>query len=241
MSQATKAELWKQLKEAGVEFPLHYREYNTEQLQAAVDKLRGETIPVEPVKPNPAALAAAYEGLEVEEEPKSHVPVTSKKDEHAGLRLNTKSDDEPIRVDPETGFLWYQDEVRKAAYPKPRGRRVLKYTDTGVKRVTMREDDTFTESFEMPGDGNRIAEARITLPSYQVGVYRNPKLPFRIHTYDSREGYDLFEVEAYYGGPERVPAGVKRIYVSNVLCYDIRSVNQAIEAEYRERVLGVTN
>ncbi len=245
MTQATKAELWRELKEAGVEFPLHYREYNTEQLQTAVDKLRGKTIDVGPVEtPTPDfdsnAMGDAYQALlnEGESSPEPSIPVRSAPDEHAGIRMNTHGDDEPLRVDPETGFIWYRDEVRKSAYPKPRGRRVIKYIDPGVKTVQV-TNGQYTEAFEMPGDQNRSAEARITLPSYQVGLYRNPNLPFRIHVYNDAEGYDLKEVEEFYGGPERIPASVKRIYISSELCYDIRSVNLAIDREYRERVLNI--
>ena len=242
MSQATKAELWQELKEAGITFPLHYRQYSTEQLRVAADKLKGQTIDVGPVTVGaPEFSASEFEKSRAQflaqEEAKPAAPVRSTPDEVAGIRQNTHTEDEPLRVDPETGFIWYQDEVRKSAYPKPRGRRVLKYKDTGVKTMTVKEDETYSETFEMPGDANRISEARITLPSYQVGIYRNPNQPFKIHVYNGMEGYDLFEVEEYYNGKERVPAEVKRIYV---LCYDIRSVHQAIETEYRERVLNVS-
>ena len=94
----------------------------------------------------------------------------------------------------------------------------------------------------MPGDQHTKMQVKITLPSYQVGVYREtPASPFKIHVYNGDRGYDLFDVEAFYGGPDTVPADVKRKYVSNVLCYDIRTVNRAIEAEYRERVLPREN
>jgi hypothetical protein len=35
-----------------------------------------------------------------------------------------------------------------------------------------------------------------------------------------------------------VPPEVKRMYVENVLCYDIRSVVRAINAEYRQQQLS---
>src|SRR5690606_38416308 len=112
-------------------------------------------------------------------------PQTSTPDTVAGLRTNTHGPDDPIRVD-ENGLIWYQDEVRKAAFPKPRGRRVLKYNDPGVKTVTVRNGE-YLETFEMPGEGvGRPSEARITLPSYQVGIYKDPKLPFKIVTYDGQ-------------------------------------------------------
>lgn len=218
MSQAEKAALWRELKDAGVDFDRHYREYSTEQLQAAVTRLRAGAAPQQ--SPTPAAAP---------------LPRVAPADEQAGLRLNTRQEDEPIRVD-ENGLIWYQDEVRKPAYPKPRGRRVLKYLDPGVKEVTV-TNGQYTETFEMPGDQSREAEVRITLPSYQVGIYRDPRYPFKIHVYNENRGFDFFEVQDFYGGSELVPAEIKRVYIENSLCYDMRTTIRAIESEYRERVL----
>ena len=61
----------------------------------------------------------------------AEIPVRSiDENEMAGQRLNTHTGDEPLRID-ENGLVWYQEEVRKPAYPKPRGRRVLRYNDPG--------------------------------------------------------------------------------------------------------------
>ena len=255
MPQATKSELWKELKDAGVTFPNHYRDYNTETLQAAVTELRGRATPTPaptqlppPIQlPPPTAMpqfdAAAF-GAAMGEltapapRPAPEVIVSSEPDTVAGLRQNTHQEDQPHRIDPETGYEWFRDEVRKAAYPKPRGRRVHKYMDPGTKETTIKSGE-YTETFEMPGDQRRASEARITLPSYQVGLYRDPRFPqFRIHIYGDETGFDFEDVQKYYGGPEQVPADVKRKYVENVLCYDTYSLVRAIETEYRERILG---
>lgn len=152
--------------------------------------------------------------------------------EMAGQRQNSQPEDEPIRVD-EFGRLWYQEEIKKPAMPKPRGRRVLQYMDTGTKTQTFKSGD-YTESFEVAGDETpRVSEVKITLPSYQVGIYKDPRFPFKVHTYNGIEGFDLFNVQEYYGGAELVPAGIKRMYVENVLCYDIRTTVRAIQDEYR--------
>ena len=79
---------------------------------------------------------------------------------------------------------------------------------------------------------------KITLPSYQVGIYRDPRFPFKVYTYGGVNGFDLFGVQEFYGGPELVPASIKRMYVSNVLCYDVRTTIQAIEAEARQLALA---
>ena len=222
MTQTRKKELWDALKNEGVVFDLHYREYTIAQLQKMYNDRLRESQPVddrirEAMRP---ALA-------------NSVP---ERDVMAGLRLNTHANDQPLRTDAD-GTIWYQDEVRKPAIPKPRGRRVLKYTDTGVETRTFTNGRGVTETFEMPGTEARQSEARITLPSYQVGIFRDPRYPFKIHEYNDQRGFDLFEVEDFYGGPELVPSDVKRIYVSNTLCYDIRTVVRAIQSEYRDSVL----
>ena len=138
----------------------------------------------------------------------------------------------------EHGRKWLQEEVRKPAYPKPRGRRVLKYMETGTTVETVQNGE-YVETFEIAGtEAGRPAEVKITLPSYQVGVYKDPRFPFKIHCYDGREGFDMFDVEAFYGGPELIPASVKRVYIENVLCYDIRSVIRTITAEHRQLMLS---
>ena len=150
-----------------------------------------------------------------------------------GQRLNTKSEDDPIRIDDE-GRAWYQEEVRKPAYPKPRGRRVLKYMERGVMTETVQNGE-YVETFEVAGVGApHPAEVKITLPSYQVGIYKDPRYPFKIHVYNERTGFNLFEVHDFYGGAELVPAECKRIYIENDLCYDVRSVIRAIQNEYRQ-------
>lgn len=222
MSQAEKAAYWRELKDAGVEMPLHYREYTTEQLARAVKKLR-----------EGAATTAPEAALETTPIAGAPVPRVTPADEVAGLRQNTYDPETPIRTD-ENGLVWYQDEVRKAAFPKPRGRRLQQYNDTGVQKQTIKNGD-YLESFEMPGDGpGRLLEARITLPSYQVGTYLDPRFPFKIHTYNGNKGFDLFEVEKFYGGAEFIPSTVKRIYVDSVLAYDIPSTVRAITAEARD-------
>jgi len=154
----------------------------------------------------------------------------------AGEHQNSKDLEEPIRVD-EQGRVWLQEEVLKPATPRPRGRRVLQYVNTGTETKTVQLEDGTVESFEVAGKGTRTAEVKITLPSYQVGIYRDPRFPFKVYTYSGNNGFDFFEVQEFYGGPELVPASIKRKYVSNVLCYDIVSTVRTIEAEARQLAL----
>lgn len=154
----------------------------------------------------------------------------------AGEHLNSKPIDEPIRTD-EHGRTWYQEEVMKPATPRPRGRRVLQYTDTGTTTQSTTLDDGTTETFEVAGNQARVAEVKITLPSYQVGIFKDRRFPFKVYTYGGTQGFDFYEVQEFYGGPELVPADIKRMYVANVLCYDIRTTVRSIEAEARQLAL----
>lgn len=247
MSQTEKAAYFQALKAAGTEFDKHYREYSTKELKAAYEKLdeAGLAPPLEQPEQPRAQQPRAQQPppsirLPIPAVPRN-VPVGHRNaSEMPGQRLNKSKDGElePIRTDPATGYIWYQEEVRKPATAKPRGRRVLTYQETGVEQTTVQEG-RFTETFEIAGSGAPVsAQVKITLPSYQVGIYRDPRLPFKIYVYDERRGFDREEVEAYYGGPELVHPTVKKVYVENVLCYDVRSVIRAIQEEAREQRLA---
>jgi hypothetical protein len=228
-----KSELYNALKSQGWVPEKHYRQYNVGELE----QLAAQSSPAP--EPEPAPISDPLPDLELPpgsffgtEPPAPPRQNQADPDEMAGQRLNTKDLEDVIRVD-EHGRQWLQEEVRKPAYPKPRGRRVLQYQETGTQTQTIKSGE-YTETFEVAGKGApRASEVKITLPSFQVGIYRDPRFPFKVITYDSRDGFDMFDVQNYYGGSELVPPGVKRIYIENVLCYDVRSVIQAINAEYR--------
>ncbi len=240
MSQSDKSFYWQALKDAGVEFEQHYRDYTEAQLKEGYDRAVADgrikgTSPLDDAPPSPDFFGLGSEV--VHDEPL--VPTApADPEELPGARLNVKDDEEVIREDPETGRLVLQEEVRKPAYAKPRGRRVLTYVDRGSQTKTMQNGE-FSETFEVEGNGaGQAMQVKVTLPSYQVGIVRDPRLPFKIHTYNGVEGFDFFEVNNYYGGAELVPQACKRMYVENVLCYDIRSVIGAINDEYRQLQLA---
>ena len=117
---------------------------------------------------------------------------------------------------------------------------MVTYNDPGVRKVelTDRATGSVTESFEMPGERKQLSQAKVTLPSYQEKIYRDPRYEmFRIHEYNGKRGFNLFDVEAFFGGADLVPQGVKRDYVASVLVYDMRTTIQAIQAEYRDKIL----
>jgi hypothetical protein len=264
VSQSDKSALFQALKGAGVEFTKHYREYTTADLQKKYDELVAvgaisvpepepavQYPPTEDVQPFvPTAGeemdpdAAAFFGFEPaqpsapEPQPQPTYPGRTDRDPNtfAGEHLNSKPLDEPLRTD-EQGRTWFQEEVRKPATPQPRGRRVLQYVNSGTEMKSITLEDGTVESFEVAGRGTRTAEVKITLPSYQVGIFKDPRFPFKVFTYGGVNGFDFFEVQEFYGGPELVPASIKRMYVANVLCYDIRTTVQAIEAEARQLAL----
>lgn len=221
MGHAEKSALYNELKAAGVNFDRHYREYTTDELQAAVDRLHTQP-GYEP--PDQGSTGAA---------PQSSVP----RDTFAAERAYQPDEGEkPIRVD-EQGRVWYREEVLKPATPRPRARRKITYIDTGTKTETI-SNGRYIETVEVAGDQRRTAEVKITMPSYQVGVYKDPRFPFKIHTYNGLRGFDLFDVQKFYGGADLVPTEVLRMYVENDLCYDIRTTIRAIQTEYRQQQLA---
>jgi hypothetical protein len=234
-----KSELWHKLKGAGAQFSRPYVQYKLAELEALNNSYEA-WLKDHPNGESPDGPPVSERHVPQKSGPQPNIPVVHRDpDEMAGQRLNTKADDEPIRIDPDTGRIWYQEEVRKPANAKPRGRRVITQRNQGVKTVTVNDSKDTTETFEIAGDGHtQTTVIKVTLPSWQVGKYRDKRFPFMIITYGGAEGFDLFEVEKFYGGPEMVPPSIKRIYVANTLCYDIRLTIQAIQTEDRRNQLA---
>ena len=220
MGHAEKSAHYRELKAAGVTLDRRYQDYTTEELSDAVTLLRQTPGYLPPVEP---------ETIKVREQP---APVNAVAGEHAYTGLGEET---PIRRD-ENGLLWFREEVKKPAFPAARKRRVLTYLEPGVTTKTVKNGE-YIESFEVAGTGTRTAEVKITMPSFQVGIYKDPRFPFKIHTYNEMKGFDLFDVQKFYGGGDLVPSSIKRTYIANDLCYDIRSTIRAINEEYRDQQL----
>lgn len=153
--------------------------------------------------------------------------------DRAGLTYSTP-DDQPIRVDT-LARIWFMDEVAKPAIPKARMTRKTRYMDPGVKQVqTHNSDGSLDEIYETAGDEKRELTTTVTLPSWQVGKYRDVRLPFLVHSYNEARGFDYVEVNKYYGGRDLVPASIKTLYVGNQLCYDIVSTRSTIENQFAQ-------
>ena len=219
MGHAEKSAHYRELKAAGVTLDRRYQDYTTEELSDAVTLLRQTPGYLPPAAPEPEPV-------------RQPAPVNAVAGEHAYTGLGEET---PIRRD-ENGLLWFREEVKKPAFPAARKRRVLTYLEPGVTTKTVKNGE-YIESFEVAGTGTRTAEVKITMPSFQVGIYKDPRFPFKIHTYNGAEGFDFFDVEKYWGGRRLIPATCQRIYVSTTLCFEINSVIAAINDEYREKVL----
>ena len=270
MAQGDKSSYYRAIKATGYTFEKHYRDYTANELKALWANISDEPIVTEktPIpEATQGAGSAARETDEISElrakfdqlaslvgsladavtkshaveepSPQAAQQFEAASEEHAGLTQNVRGGSQVIKIDPD-GTRWFQMEVQKPSYPKPRGRRVLRFTDSGVQKETIKVGE-YTETFEIPGDpaNAKINEVKVTLPSYQTGIFLSPNMPFKIHTYRGVRGFDLFDVQNYYGGPDLVPSTIKRCYISNDLCYDIQTTVRAIENEYRERVLQV--
>ena len=227
--------------------PARARDYRAEAPE--VDASGPRSAPVDPRPTHPAQGQSrsegelinweALEGLSPQQIARAlEIPLAERGSERAGMTFNTHKEGQPVRVDNE-GRVWFQDEVMKPAIPKRRMVRKIRYTDTGVKTVERRtEDGHLDERFEVSGDRQTEMEVTVTLPSWQVGIYKDPRLPFRVHVYNGVRGLSWYDVVKHYGGMDFVPSSIKRLYVGQDLCFDIRSTQDQMMQEYRDLQLG---
>lgn len=161
-----------------------------------------------------------------------YIPIKHDGAERAGLTYSHPVDI-PIRIDL-FGRIWFMDEVMKPAIPKPRMTRKTRYIDSGVKEVkTFRGEGIIDEIYEVAGDEHRELTTTVTLPSWQVGKYKDARFPFMIHTYNGEQGFDYLEVIRYFGGRDLVPGSIKTLHVGNQLCYHIPTTRETIENQFR--------
>ena len=166
------------------------------------------------------------------------VPFSDRAADRAGLTFNTHGPRDILRID-SRGMVWFRDEVPKPAIPKRRMRRKVKTIVGEVEQVqTYRPDGGLDETFEVDGGEKHEIEIKISMPTSQVGIYVDPRMPFKIHQYNGRRAFDHEEVVEYYGGSMLVPSSIKTIYIDIDLCFEIQSVRDTIERAYREEVLG---
>lgn len=159
------------------------------------------------------------------------IPVKDKPEDRAGLSYSVP-DGQPLRIDLQ-GRIWFRDEILKPAVPKPRMTRKKRYMETGVKKEeTFLPDGRLDEIYEVAGETRKELTVTTTLPSWQVGKYKDPRFPFAIHVYNGIRGFDHLEIVIYFGGLNLVPKSIRTIYVGNQLCYDITSARETIQDQF---------
>lgn len=207
MAGTTRSELWQLLKSIGYQFQKPYKDYTTDELESIHASLLRK--------------AAAQTGVEGRAKDEDELPTQRRSDEL-----------EPIRTDAQ-GRVWFQEEIQKSSLAKPRGYRVFREMGTGTKLITTeRDEEGFTETIEVPDGSRKPLEVKVGIPTWQVGIYKDPKFPFRIVEYRTARGFMRQDVEEFFGGADVLPEGVNTIYVGNLLCYPIREVVIAINREF---------
>lgn len=138
-----------------------------------------------------------------------------------------------IRAD-EAGRIWYREEIG----PNIAGRKRLRKRVTQVvpENVEVKQihNGEYIETVEVVGEGTRSLDAFVTMPTTQVGIFKDPRFPFKVFTYNGSLGFSYGDVNDYYGGLEFVPSTVKKKFVGNMLAYDMKSVISEIERKARE-------
>ncbi len=206
MAGTTRSELWQLLKSIGYPFTKGYKEYTTEELEQIHQSL--------------LAQAAAKTGV-----------VGAEKDQEA-LAVHRTDELEPIRTDAQ-GRVWYQEEIQKSSLAKPRGYRVFREMGTGTKMVTTERDaEGYTETIEVADGTRKPLEVKVGIPTWQVGIYKDPQFPFKVVVYRDNRGFYRQDVEEFFGGPDVLPEGLEKTYVGNLLAYPIRETVVAIQREF---------
>lgn len=209
MASTTRSELWQSLKAVNYPFKKPYKDYTADELEAIHNSL--------------LAQAGAKTGVAGRAKDADELPTQRRSD-----------DMEAIRTDA-AGRVWYQEEIQKSSLAKPRGYRVFREVGTGVKRMTLPADDEgFTETIEVQDGSRKPLEVKVGIPTWQVGIYKDPQFPFRIVEYRSARGFYRQDVEEFFGGADVLPENVSTIYVGNLLCYPIREVVVAINREFNQ-------
>jgi hypothetical protein len=209
MASTDRSELYQALKAAGYKFEKLYTQYTTDELKAI---FRAEL-----------AKQEAKTGIRGAAKDEAELPTQRRADELT-----------PIRTDL-NGRIVYQEEIQKSSLAKSRGYRVHREVGTGVKTVTLPADaEGFTETIEVADGSRKPLEVKVGIPTWQVGIYKEPQFPFRTVEYRTAKGFYRQDVEAFFGGPDVLPEGIETMYVGNLIAYPIREVVVAINREFNQ-------
>lgn len=214
MAATGRSELWQALKSVGYPFKKKYNEYTTDELELIHQSL---------LRKQAERTGVAGGVKDADELPtQRRAPGGSPTDEL-----------QPIRTD-ERGRVIFQEEILKSTLAKPRGYRVFRELGTGVVKKTIDSGDGYTETIEIPDGTRKPLEVKVGIPTWQVGIYKDPQFPFKVVEYREARGFFRTDVEEFFGGPDVLPEGITPIYVGNLLCYPIRETVVAINREFNQ-------
>lgn len=206
MAATTRSELWQKLKSINYPFSKPYKDYTVDELARINDAL--------------LAHAEAATGVQGRDKDESELPTQRRSDELT-----------PIRTDAQ-GRVWFQEEIHKSSLARPRGYRVFRELGSGVKEIQVEDGEGYTETIEVSDGTRKPLEVKVGIPTWQVGIYKDPQFPFRIVQYRDVRGFFRTDVDEFFGGPDVLPENVQTTYVGNLLCYPIREVVVAINREF---------
>lgn len=250
--------LYSELREQGWEPDRPYREYSLEQLEAIQAereaKLNVVAAPSNHLGDLGSNLMAEFqaEGFEdgVKEddhqpratspqpqEPRDRRPVGQLKREAPEDKAPEGLPEGAIRAD-EHGRIWFREEIGPEIAKNRRLRKRITQVVPDKVEVKQIQAGDYIETIEVVGEGTRSLDAFITMPPTQVGIYLDPRFPWKVFTYNGSLGFSYGDVNAYYGGVEFVPSTVKKKFVGNMMAYDIKSAISTVERKYRELQLS---
>lgn len=185
-----------------------------------------------PPKPTLRAAEQSLPDVEVDKSQPLKLPNGS------SMEFSDTSDLPPgaLRID-KRGRIWFREEITPDMAKSRRLRKKVTHVEADFEVKKVQQGD-YIETVEVIGESTHLADAYVGLPAKQVGVYKDPRFPFKIHTYKAATGFNYDEVVAYFGGAEFLPPSIKKVYVGNDLCFDIRAVVNHIQREFRQLQLA---
>ena len=253
-----RGELYSELREQGWEPERPYREYSLEQLQGIKAEREAQlnviAAPGEHLGDLGANLMAEFKaegfeegvkGNDAEDTPSWVQPQEPHDRRPVGmLKPKVEKDETPdglpegaIRAD-DAGRIWFREEIGPEIAKNRRLRKRITQVVPEKVEVKQIQAGDYIETIEVVGEGTRSLDAFITLPPTQVGIYLDPRFPWKVFTYNGSLGFSYGDVNAYYGGVEFVPSTVKKKFVGNMMAYDIKSAISTVERKYRELQLA---
>lgn len=256
-----RGELYSELREQGWEPERPYREYSLEQLQG----IKAERDAHPPIVVEGASfgelgnvLLADFQADGFEEgvkeddhKPRATSPQAQQPHDRRPVgQLKSKGDpakeeestpeglpEGALRAD-EHGRIWFREEIGPEIAKNRRLRKRITQVVPESVEVRQIQSGDYIETIEVVGERTRNLDAFITLPPTQVGIYLDPRFPWKVFTYNGALGFSFGDINDYYGGVEFVPKTVKRKFVGNMLAYDIKSAIAEVERKFREMQLS---